>query len=53
MDALVFTGGIGEHAAMVRDAIVSDLAFVGAFDVRVVEADEERVIARHAAALVG
>ncbi len=45
IDALVFTGGIGEHAAPVREAICARLAFLGNFEALVVEADEERMIA--------
>jgi len=30
LDALVFTGGIGEHAAVVRAQVLSELAFLGA-----------------------
>ena len=29
IDALVFTGGIGEHSAVIRDKICVDLAFIG------------------------
>jgi acetate kinase len=29
IDALVFTGGIGEHSAVIRDKICSTLAFMG------------------------
>ena len=29
LDALVFTGGIGEHSALIRDRICSTLAFMG------------------------
>ncbi|NOT20770.1 MAG: hypothetical protein HOP24_10980 [Sideroxydans sp.] len=29
IDALVFTGGIGEHSAIIRDKICSTLAFMG------------------------
>jgi acetate kinase len=47
IDALVFTGGIGEHAAPVREKICAGLAFLGAFSVHVIAADEERVISRH------
>jgi acetate kinase len=47
LDALVFTGGIGEHAAEVRERICEGLLHLGRFEVRVVAADEERVIARH------
>lgn len=52
MDALAFTGGIGEHAVTVRDKICSHLAFLGHFDVLVVEADEERMIASHCLAFL-
>ena len=52
LDALVFTGGIGEHAAAVRERICAGLLHLGAFAVHVVPADEERVIARHVQALV-
>ena len=50
IDALVFTGGIGEHAAPVRDAIVERLRFLGAFEVIVIKANEERVMALQARA---
>ncbi len=46
IDALAFTGGIGEHAGAVRDRIVERVRFLGDFDVRVVPAREELVIAR-------
>ena len=45
MDALAFTGGIGEHAGGVRDAIVERVGFLGDFRVEVVESHEELVIA--------
>jgi acetate kinase len=49
LDRLVFTGGIGEHAAPVRDAITARLAFLGPVDVRVIATDEDHVIAVHTA----
>lgn len=52
IDALVFTGGIGEHARAVREAICNRLAFLGNFEVLVVEADEERMIAGHCQAFL-
>jgi acetate kinase len=52
VDAVVFTGGIGEHAAPVRDAVVEQLAFLRPFDVRVVPAREDVVAARAARALL-
>jgi len=50
IDALVFTGGIGEHAAPLRDAIVERLRFLGTFEVIVIKANEERVMALQALA---
>jgi acetate kinase len=67
LDTLVFTGGIGERAAAVREKICSDLEYLGvALDssanarnaevisppgrqctVRVIETDEDLMIARH------
>lgn len=52
LDALVFTGGIGEHAEAIRQGIVAKLAFLPPFQVAVVPTDEEGVIARHAARAV-
>jgi acetate kinase len=45
LDALVFTGGIGEHAVDVRERIVERVRFLGDFRVEVVPAREELVIA--------
>ncbi|MES1248791.1 MAG: acetate/propionate family kinase, partial [Actinomycetota bacterium] len=45
LDALVFTGGIGEHADAVREQIVGRVRFLGDFRVEVVAAREELVIA--------
>ena len=47
IDALVFTGGIGEHAEPVRDQIVASLDFLAPFQTFVIPANEERVIAEH------
>ena len=46
LDALAFTGGVGENRADVRDAIAERLGFLGAFSVEVVPAREDLVIAR-------
>jgi acetate kinase len=46
IDVLAFTGGVGEHAAPVRDRVVENLGFLGAFDVRVVESREDLEVAR-------
>jgi acetate kinase len=45
LDVLAFTGGIGEHAADVRERIVERVRFLGGFRVEVVRAREELVIA--------
>ena len=45
LDVLVFTGGIGENAAPIRERITSLLRWVGDFSVYVLPTDEERVIA--------
>jgi len=48
VDAVAFTGGIGENAAPIRDKIMQHLAFLGDCPVHVIAADEERQIARDA-----
>jgi acetate kinase len=45
VDAVAFSGGVGENRADVREAIADRLAFVGDFAVEVVPAREELVIA--------
>jgi acetate kinase len=54
IDAVVFTGGIGENAAPVRQRILAHMAWLGLAQdqVFIVPADEERTIARHMARLV-
>jgi len=52
VDAMVFTGGIGENAGPVREAIVRLLAPLGAFETLVVPANEERMMAMEAIALL-
>jgi acetate kinase len=46
LDALAFSGGIGENRADVRDAVAGRLRFLGDFRVEVVPAREDVVIAR-------
>lgn len=53
MDMLVFTGGIGENAAPVRGGIVGRLDFLPEFKIRIIQADEERMIARHTLGVMG
>jgi acetate kinase len=52
LDAIAFTGGIGENAAAIRDRIVAGLAWAGRVPVHVVPAEEERRIAQDALALL-
>jgi len=52
LDAIAFTGGIGENAGPIRDRICDGLAWAGAVPVHVVRADEERQIARDAMSVI-
>ena len=52
LDAVAFTGGIGENAAPIRDRIMQHLSFLGDVPVHVIMADEEKQIARDAMALM-
>ena len=47
VDAIAFTGGVGENAAIVRSKIMAHLCWLDIADVRVVPANEELTIARH------
>jgi len=53
LDALAFTGGVGAGSSDVRARVVGWLTFLGAFDVVVVPAREELVIAREVRGLLG
>lgn len=53
LDALAFTGGIGENDTAIRGRIVEGLAFLGAVPVQVIPAEEERQIAAEAWDLLG
>jgi acetate kinase len=53
LDAVAFTGGIGENAAPIRDRIMEHLACFGTPIVHVIAADEEKAIARDALSLMG
>ncbi len=46
LDLLVFTGGIGEHAADVRNEITNGFTFFGSFETKVLPAQEDLQIAR-------
>ena len=45
IDAVAFTGGIGQNSADIRDRIMTHLNFLGDIPVHVIKADEERQIA--------
>lgn len=52
VDALVFTGGIGEHAHEIRERISAGLSWLGpALTTLTLATDEEQVIAQHTARL--
>ncbi|HMP06128.1 MAG TPA: acetate/propionate family kinase [Lacipirellulaceae bacterium] len=52
LDAVVFTGGVGEHAAAVRQMILEYLDWMKPFEVLVVAANEEQMIAEHCWAMM-
>jgi acetate kinase len=47
LDTLVFTGGIGEHAAPIRERVSAALAYLGDVATLVIPTDENLMIARH------
>lgn len=51
LDLLVFTGGIGEHAADIRQEITDGLAFLGKFATQALPSQEDLQIARITAKL--
>jgi acetate kinase len=52
IDAMVFTGGIGENAEPVRRRIVHHLGWINTFSVLIMLANEELVIAKHTSGLI-
>jgi len=46
VDVIALTGGIGEHDGALREEVVSALSWLSPFEVMVIAADEEQVIAR-------
>ncbi len=52
LDAIIFTGGVGENAAPVRARILSHLEWLGVDQVYVIPANEELTIARNVAMLI-
>ena len=53
LDALVFTGGVGERSVHVRNEVSERMRYLGEFRVEVVEAREDVVAARAARRLLG
>ncbi len=53
LDALVFTAGIGEHSARVREGILAYCDWLPAFKILMLRTDEEAMIARHTARVIG
>jgi acetate kinase len=51
LDALVFTGGIGEHAKSLREEVCQGLTFLRPFAIHVLPAQEDLQIARITASL--
>jgi acetate kinase len=52
VDAVIFTGGVGENAAAVREKIMGHLKWLNVSEVRVIPANEERTIARNVRSLL-
>ncbi len=52
MDALVFTGGIGENAEGIRRAVLDRLAFFKPFETLIIPTNEEGLMAQHAYGLI-
>ena len=52
VDAIAFTGGIGENAPAIREKIMEHLSLFGDVPIHVVKADEEKQIARDALTLM-
>lgn len=50
VDGIVFTGGIGENSSFIRDRILRHLDFLRPFEVHVVKANEEQMMAMHTVA---
>ena len=52
LDILVFSGGIGEHSAEVRDAVTTGLNFLPPFKTLTIPSQEDLQIARHTRTLL-
>jgi len=52
LDAIVFTGGVGENCAPLRERVCGQLGFLGSLKALVVKADEEQQMARECCRLM-
>lgn len=52
IDAIIFTGGVGENSILVRENIQKYLSFLPPFEARVIKANEEWIMAKHAIKLL-
>jgi acetate kinase len=53
LDAIAFTGGVGENSAALRETVMQRLEWLGAFEVCVVEAREDLTMAVQARSVLG
>jgi acetate kinase len=53
VDALVFTGGIGEHSQAIRDAVCARLSYLQPFELLVIPAREDLSIVREVVRVLG
>lgn len=53
LDALVFTGGVGENSESVRDAILNHLKFLQSFETLVIPTNEEKMMAMQVKEVIG
>lgn len=53
IDGVIFTGGIGENAATIRDSVMKHIGFLGHPRMLVIPANEERMMAMHAMDCLG
>lgn len=52
LDAIVFTGGVGENCAPLRERVCAQLGFLGSLQVLVIKAEEEQQMARECCRLM-
>ena len=52
MDGLIFTGGIGENATLIREQIMTHLHCLKPFETRIISTNEEKIMAIQAMKLI-